>query len=77
MKGILNDMSVDEILALLPSAVQKKEEVLREVMQSTLSEGALTRLASSLRIIKTLNEEISELTNISTNYALVNYSVVI
>ena len=74
MKGILNDMSVDEILALLPSAVQKKEEVLREVMQSTLSEGALTRLASSLRIIKTLNEEISELTNISTNYALVNYS---
>lgn len=35
--------------------------------------GALDRLASSLRIIKTLNEEIAELTNISTNYALVNF----
>ena len=66
-------MPVDEILTLLPSAVQKKEEALREVMQNTLSEGALARLASSLRIMKTLNEEIAELTNISTNYALVNF----
>jgi len=73
MKGILNDMPVNDILALLPASIKKKEEVLREVMQSTLSEGALVRLASCLRIMKTLNEEIAELTNISTNYALVNF----
>jgi transposase len=73
MKGILNDMPVNDILALLPASVKKKEEALREVMQSTLSEGALARLASCLRIMKTLNEEIAELTSISTNYALINY----
>lgn len=73
MRGILNDIPVNEILALLPPSVKKKEEALREVMQSTLSDGALARLASCLRIIKTLNDEIAELTNISTNYALVNF----
>ncbi|HWQ63985.1 MAG TPA: IS110 family transposase [Methanospirillum sp.] len=73
MKGILNDMQVDEILSLLPSSVLKKEEVLREVLTTTLSEGALTRLASCLRLIKTLNQEITELTYISTNYALINF----
>jgi transposase len=73
MKGILNDMPVDEILSLLPASVLKKEEALREVLETTLSEGALARLASCLRIIKTLNQEIAELTNISTNYALTNF----
>ena len=74
MKGILNDMPVDEILSLLPISVLKKEEALREVLETTLSDGALARLASCLRIIKTLNREIEELTSISTNYALNNFS---
>lgn len=73
MKGILNDMSVDEILSLLPASVLKKEEALREVLETTLSEGALARLSSCLRIIKILNQEIAELSNISTNYALTNF----
>ncbi len=73
MKGILNDMPVNDILALLPTSVKKKEEALRDVMQNTLSEGALARLASCLRIMKMLNEEIAELTNISTNYAVDNF----
>ena len=73
MKGILNDMSVDEILLLLPVSVLKKEEALRDVLSITLSEGALARLASCLCIIKTLNQEIAELTNISTNYAVNNF----
>ena len=74
MKGILNDMPVDEILSLLPVSVLKKEEALRDVLSTTLSEGALARLASCLRIIKTLNQEIAELTEISKNYALTNFS---
>ncbi len=67
MKGILNDMSVGEILLLLPASVLKKEEALRDVLSTTLSESALVRLASCLRVIKTVIQEIVELTNISTN----------
>jgi transposase len=74
MNGILNDIAVDDILSLLPSSVLKKEETLREVLDTTLSEGALDRLRSCLKVIKVLNEEIANLTRLSRNYALTKFS---
>lgn len=73
MRGILNNIAIDDIVSLLPASVTKKEEALREVLETTLSEGALERLASCLQIIKILNEEIASLTKISTSYAVTNF----
>lgn len=73
MRGILNNIAIDDIVSLLPASVTKKEEALRDVLETTLSEGALERLASCLQIIKILNEEIASLTKISTNYAVSNF----
>lgn len=73
MNGILNGLPVNDIIAILPRRILKKEEALREVMETTLSDGALSRLASCLRVIKTLNEEIAELTDISKSYVLTNF----
>jgi len=62
LRGLVNGMPMDEVIAMLPPRVRKKTDQLNEIVQTTVSPGAIFRLNHCLNLIKCMNEEIDVLT---------------
>jgi len=74
MQGIVDGVSVDDILRSIPPHTRaRKEAKLRELLNQTLSPGALMQLDHCLRVVKQLDEEIEEITDEVRTYALQKY----
>jgi transposase len=64
MQGIVDGASVDDILrSIPPHARARKEAKLRELLNQTLSLGALMQLDLRSRVVKQLGEEIERITD--------------
>lgn len=74
MQGIVNGASVDEILRSIPPHIRtKKEAELRDLLNQTISPGALMQLGHCLRVVRQLDEEIESITDEVRTYALQKY----
>lgn len=62
LQGLINGMPVNELIAMLPTRVRKREEELRSVLSQTLSPASLFRMQLCLRLIRCLDEQIDAIT---------------
>ncbi len=64
----------DDILRSLPPHVRgRKEEELRDLLNQTLSQGALMQLGHCLRVVKQLDTEIEQITDEVYAYVVQKY----
>lgn len=74
LHGILEGASVDDILRSLPPHIRaRKETELRDLLNQTLSQGALMQLGHCLRVVKQLDTEIEQITDEVHAYAVQKY----
>lgn len=68
LDAIAYGKSLDEIKDLLPPVVQRKEDLIQEVISSSLSTPMLLQLRSCLRTLETITREVEEIEGIIGNY---------
>lgn len=73
LQGLINGMPVNDLIAMLPTRVRKREEELRSVLSQTLSPASLFRMLLCLRLIRCLDDQIDASTTSAKTFAYAHH----